>query len=81
MELVEPALAMVCAGSEYVWRWANVLGSCKQEAHVSAMIASERRRLLIRHMASTNTSLLSPSSKFSCTTQTSPLQDDLTVPP
>ncbi len=66
IELAELALAMVCAGRDCAWRGANVLGSCRQDAHVSAIMASERRRLLMRQMASTSVSLLNPSSRFSC---------------
>lgn len=58
---------MVRAGRGF-WAWwgAKVLGSCRQEAHVRAMMARERLRLLMRQMAATSTSLLSPSNKWSC---------------
>ena len=40
--------------------------SCRQEAHVSAMMDSERCRLLMRQMAWSRSSLVRPSSCSSC---------------
>ena len=70
-EFVELARAMVCAGRDAAWRGAKVLRSCRQDAHVRAMIARERRRLLMRQIASTNVSLLRPSNRWSCPTHRS----------